>query len=200
MALDSTGLVTKSALFAVAATKESQMSLELDSMFEWKELFKKLKTPEKIVKAIVNSNPSFVLTLKNYLETHLTSFSKKMQSNIQNLALYYDGFEVNLELDSTTVSPTPTPKNVLSTATSLPEGMYAYAKSLELQDDLEASSRWYLKAAQNGHLLAQHKMVWLFYSGTCGIKQDHKRSNEWLYKAATQLKKLRLCLLFVVTR
>lgn len=157
-----------------------QVSTNLDSMFAWKEIFQKLQSPEKLAKAIIQFNPSFVLALENMMETHVLTLDQKTQENIKYTALIRDGFD----LQRASIPQEHLTINVPST----PNDMFAYAKHLYFQEDFYASSRWYLKAAEQGHLFAQHKLVWLCYSGTCGIQQDQKEAYKWLYKVVIQMR------------
>lgn len=164
----------------MAATKDcpAEISTDIDSLFEWKKVFQDLKTPDKIVRAIVKFDPSFVLVLENVLETHLNTLSQKVQENIKSAALACDGFDVLSDLKSLDLK-------IPSTL----DDMYKHAEYLcNKIEDFYSSVRWYLKAAQQGHLQSQLKLVWLYYSGTCGARQDKKQAYEWLYKAVIYMR------------
>ena len=65
---------------------------------------------------------------------------------------------------------------------STPEEQYAYATIVQDLDEEEAF-RYYLKAAQQGHIEAQYKLGECYYYGN-GTAEDDKEAVKWYMKAA----------------
>ncbi|MBE8233275.1 MAG: sel1 repeat family protein [Endozoicomonadaceae bacterium] len=58
-----------------------------------------------------------------------------------------------------------------------------FDKGIIVDKDSEASSEWYIKASEMGHLDSRYKMFQRYQSGT-GVNIDKKKGFEWLYLAA----------------
>ena len=62
---------------------------------------------------------------------------------------------------------------------------YPLTQDENLADDPSQAAEWLLKAANQGHVRAQHDLGML-YSGGGVIKKDIPRAIEWLRRAAEQ--------------
>ncbi len=72
---------------------------------------------------------------------------------------------------------------------NVPEAMFlmgtAHDEALGVQEDPEKAAEWFRKAAQIGHVLAQHNLGNAYFSGR-GVRQSDSLAVHWWLKAADQ--------------
>lgn len=61
----------------------------------------------------------------------------------------------------------------------------AYAKGIDVDQDIDQAAKWFLMAANQGNAAAQYNMGMLFKYGK-GVIQDAEQSKQWLLKSAAQ--------------